>query len=95
MDQDLYKILNVKRAATHDEIRTAYRKLAKEFHPDRNPGDKSAEEKFKRISAAFDNAAILAVSEVIRSVRCAICLRSMQQIERARSGMPTPGSSKT
>lgn len=54
MDQDLYKILNVKRAATHDEIRTAYRKLAKEFHPDRNPGDKSAEEKFKRISAAFD-----------------------------------------
>ncbi|HEY7643934.1 MAG TPA: DnaJ domain-containing protein, partial [Hyphomicrobiales bacterium] len=54
MDQDLYKILNVKRAATHDEIRTAYRKLAKEFHPDRNPGDKAAEEKFKRISAAFD-----------------------------------------
>jgi DnaJ-class molecular chaperone len=54
MDQDLYKILNVKRAATHDEIRTAYRKLAKEYHPDRNPGDKAAEENFKRVSAAFD-----------------------------------------
>jgi DnaJ-class molecular chaperone len=54
MDQDLYQILNVKRTASHDEIRAAYRKLAKEFHPDRNPGDKAAEEKFKRISAAFD-----------------------------------------
>lgn len=54
MDQDLYRTLGVKRTATHDEIRTAYRKLAKEFHPDRNPGDKAAEEKFKRISAAFD-----------------------------------------
>ncbi|WP_088345511.1 MULTISPECIES: J domain-containing protein [Rhodomicrobium] len=54
MDQDLYQILNVKRAATHDEIRGAYRKLAKEFHPDRNPGNAAAEEKFKRVSAAFD-----------------------------------------
>lgn len=54
MDQDLYLILNVKRASTHDEIRGAYRKLAKEFHPDRNPGNAAAEEKFKRVSAAFD-----------------------------------------
>lgn len=54
MDHDLYRILNVKRAATHDEIRGAYRKLAKEYHPDRNPGDKAAEEKFKQVSAAFD-----------------------------------------
>ncbi len=54
MNQDLYQILNVKRTASHDEIRTAYRKLAKEYHPDRNPGDKASEETFKRISAAFD-----------------------------------------
>jgi DnaJ-class molecular chaperone len=54
MTQDIYDILNVKRSATHDEIRAAYRKLAKEYHPDRNPGDKAAEEKFKMISAAFD-----------------------------------------
>lgn len=54
MTEDLYQILNVKRSASHDEIRGAYRKLAKEFHPDRNPGNAAAEETFKRVSAAFD-----------------------------------------
>jgi DnaJ-class molecular chaperone len=54
MDQDLYRILDVGRTASHDEIRGAYRKLAKEYHPDRNPGNKAAEEKFKLVSAAFD-----------------------------------------
>jgi DnaJ-class molecular chaperone len=54
MDQDLYRTLGVKRTSTHDEIRGAYRNLAKEYHPDRNPGNKEAEEKFKHISAAFD-----------------------------------------
>jgi DnaJ-class molecular chaperone len=54
MDQDLYRILDVGRTASHDDIRGAYRKLAKEYHPDRNPGNKGAEEKFKRVSAAFD-----------------------------------------
>jgi DnaJ-class molecular chaperone len=54
MDQDLYRILDVGRTASHDEIRGAYRKLAKESHPDRNPGNNAAEETFKRVSAAFD-----------------------------------------
>ncbi len=53
MDQDLYAVLGVKRSATNDEIRRAYRKLAKDVHPDQNKGDAKAEEKFKRISAAF------------------------------------------
>ncbi|MDZ4789852.1 MAG: J domain-containing protein [Hyphomicrobiales bacterium] len=53
MDKDLYTILGLKRAASDDEIRQAYRKLAKQHHPDKNPGDKAAEEKFKKISAAF------------------------------------------
>ncbi|MDX2264857.1 MAG: DnaJ C-terminal domain-containing protein [Hyphomicrobiales bacterium] len=53
MDKDLYAILGLKRGASDDAIRQAYRKLAKQHHPDRNPGDKAAEEKFKRISAAF------------------------------------------
>jgi DnaJ-class molecular chaperone len=48
-----YDSLGVSPSATDVEIRTAYRKLAKEFHPDLNPGDKAAEEKFKRISTAY------------------------------------------
>ncbi len=53
MDQDLYAILGVKRTATNDEIRRAYRKLAKDLHPDQNKGDPKSEEQFKRVSAAF------------------------------------------
>jgi DnaJ-class molecular chaperone len=52
--QDPYVELGVKRGASADEIRRAFRKLAKQYHPDANPGDKSAEEKFKKVSAAFD-----------------------------------------
>jgi curved DNA-binding protein len=51
---DLYDILGVSRSATTDEIRKAYRKLAKKHHPDMNPGDKKAEEKFKEITAAHE-----------------------------------------
>lgn len=54
MANDPYKELGVSRSASADEVRKAFRKLAKELHPDRNPGDKKAEERFKRISAAFD-----------------------------------------
>lgn len=53
MNQDPYEILGVKRNATNDEVRRAYRKLAKDLHPDQNKGDPKAEEKFKRVSAAF------------------------------------------
>jgi DnaJ-class molecular chaperone len=51
---DLYQELGVTRGASSDEIRKAFRKLAKQLHPDRNPGDKAAEERFKKVSAAFD-----------------------------------------
>jgi DnaJ-class molecular chaperone len=54
VSEDPYAILGVKREATQDEIRKAYRQLAKKLHPDLNPGDKQAEEKFKQISAAYD-----------------------------------------
>jgi len=53
METDLYKVLGVSRTASDDEIRQAYRRLAKANHPDLHPGDKKAEEKFKQISAAF------------------------------------------
>jgi curved DNA-binding protein len=52
--RDLYDILGVPRTATADEVKTAYRTLAKKYHPDRNPGDKVAEEKFKEVTAAAD-----------------------------------------
>jgi DnaJ-class molecular chaperone len=52
--QDPYKELGVARGANADEIRKAFRKLAKKHHPDANQGDTAAEERFKRISAAFD-----------------------------------------
>jgi len=51
---DPYKELGVSKGASADEIKKAFRKLAKELHPDKNPGDKASEERFKRITAAFD-----------------------------------------
>jgi len=53
-DRDLYDVLGVSRGATNDEIRKAYRKLAKKYHPDMNPGDRKAEDKFKEITAAHE-----------------------------------------
>ena len=54
MQQDLYAVLGVSNTASADEIKKAYRTLAFKYHPDRNPGDKGAEEKFKAINAAYD-----------------------------------------
>lgn len=53
-ERDFYKILGVPRTATEAEIRKAYKALARKYHPDKNPGDKGAEEKFKDISHARD-----------------------------------------
>src|SRR3954469_18258219 len=52
--RDYYEVLGLTRSASPEEIKKNYRKLAVQFHPDKNPGDKKAEEKFKELSEAYE-----------------------------------------
>ena len=54
MGKDFYKVLNIPKAATVDEVKKAYRKLALKYHPDKNKGSKEAEEKFKEVAEAYE-----------------------------------------
>ena len=54
MDEDYYKILGVKRDASQPDIQKAYRELARKYHPDMNPGDSHAKERFQRVQQAYD-----------------------------------------
>ena len=54
LEKDYYKILGVPEAAVAKDITKAYRKLARELHPDANPGNAAAEDRFKEVSAAYD-----------------------------------------
>src|ERR1043165_5623623 len=53
-NKDFYQALGVGESASQDEIKKAYREIAKKYHPDKNPGNKSAEERFKEASEAYD-----------------------------------------
>ena len=64
---DFYETLGVKRDAVADDIRKAYRKLARKHHPDLNPGDKSAEDRFKKVQEAYQTS-----SAIRRRSRCTI-----------------------
>src|SRR5690349_3642633 len=52
--RDYYKVLGVDKSATEKDIRSAFRRLAQVYHPDKNPGDKKAEDKFKEINEAYE-----------------------------------------
>ena len=54
MTQDPYKVLGVSPDASDEEIKRAYRRLAKQYHPDRNPGDEAAAKKMQQINAAYE-----------------------------------------
>ena len=65
MARNYYDILGLKRGATEKEIKSAYRKLARKHHPDVNPGDKAAEERFKEINRAYEVLADSTQDEVV------------------------------
>ena len=54
MADDLYKVLGVSKGASDEELKKAHRKLVRKYHPDRNPDDAAAEEKFKQVQGAYD-----------------------------------------
>lgn len=54
LHQDFYKVLGVAEDSSEADIKKAYRKLARKYHPDQNPGDEAAEKKFKEVSEAYD-----------------------------------------
>ena len=72
--RDYYEVLGVTRTATEQEIKSAYRRLAMSYHPDKNPGDTAAEEKFKEAAEAY---AVLADAEQ-RSAMTALATREFQ-----------------
>ncbi|MEN6519755.1 MAG: DnaJ C-terminal domain-containing protein [Armatimonadota bacterium] len=84
--KDYYKILGVERSAAEKEIKQAYRRLARKYHPDVNPGDKTAEEKFKEISEAYE-----VLSDKDKRTKYDQFGQYWQQAGQPGAGQPPPG----
>src|SRR5919202_1051081 len=87
MARDLYSVLGVSRKASADEIKKAYRKLARQYHPDRNAGDKQAEERFKEVQQAYDTLS----DPVPKQATCTTCAGSGAKPGTAPSVCPRCG----
>jgi DnaJ-domain-containing protein 1 len=88
-DPDFYKLLGVSRLSTEDEIRKAYRKLVLDLHPDRNPGNSDAEERFKKVQEAYQT-----VSEANRRAEYDLTLDVEEGFARAREPREEPPKPK-
>lgn len=82
--RDFYKILDVPRNANANQIKKAYRKLAKELHPDKNAGDSLAQEKFQDLGAAYEVSAMFAARNLEGKFRHLFLIKNLSQGQKFR-----------